>query len=327
MSAIDRTACALALSLAASCAARLDASDWQTRLKARSDGDARSAQDAGAPPPGTGEDAPWRRGVLETHSALRYGVTRTRGSGDTERWTLELHGPTAALTDGAWAELTVTTDGGRSSYRSQQWRAAVAVGREGTEARREETRLALGFVGPDLWDACVRSRALLEAGVTEVEGEERDALRDSLSRGAAACLFMGYTLGSSTELRGLASRIVQWPGLLSLLRFRVDVGISPYFNRVRPIDTPFGPGIALPIELEVNGDQAFVGEFHLVEPEGALLLVAGIVAIEGLAPDRPDDRLRIGLVGPVRHEADDPEDPPRRHGIVPAVQRTRELAR
>lgn len=307
--------------IAPGCAARLDATDWQSRLESRP-GHAPSGDDASS-----AADRAWREGTLLTHSALRYGLTRERAGGAAERWAMELHGPTAALTEGRSARITVTADGVRESYRSLQWDATIAVAREDDELRREETRLALGFVGADLWRACVTSAALIDAGVEDVDADERADLRESYSRGAAACIFMGATLAGSTELRRIASRVVQWPGLLSLLRLRIDVSISPYFSRVRPIDTRFGPGFALPIELEVNGDQAFVGEFHLVEPEGALLLVAGIVAIEGLAPDRPDDRLRIELVGPVPHDAIDPEDPPRRHGIVPALQRTRELAR
>jgi len=318
---IARTASLAALLLATGCATRLEATDWQARLESR---EGASAPGDAAPP---AADRAWREGPLQTHSALRYGLTRERSGGAVERWTMELHGPTAALTRGRSARITVTTDDVRVAYQSLQWDATIAVAREGKELRREETRLALGFVGADLWRACVTSKALIDAGVEDVAGSQREDLRESFSRAAAACIFMGATLAGSTELRGIASRVVQWPGLFSLLRLRIDVGISPYFTRVRPIDTPFGPGYALPIELEVNGDQAFVGEFHLVEPGGALLLVAGIVAIEGLAPDRPDDRLRIELVGPVPHDALDPEAPPRRHGIVPGLQLTRELAR
>ncbi|MEO1698542.1 MAG: hypothetical protein AAFU73_14685 [Planctomycetota bacterium] len=287
-------ACALAAVSVAGCAARLDGADWQGRL-AEVDG-AETRPEARAPLRA--------QGPATTVTAVGYTIERRRGEEVLESWTLELHGP-AGRGHGAGTFTSTVRPGagdvGVFRAKSPVWQGMVRARSSGGEWETDEIALALGFHGPALHDVAGRFLEWKEAGVEEAALGVSEAR--SLSGAFGALISLGSTVQNTSTLRSLAKRFVQWPSVLSLLSFQLEVGIAPDFEGVRRVGTAFGDGYALPVEMTINGDQAFVGELRIVDPGGALRLVAGVVEIVGFAPHRAEEILRIALVGEVPHAA------------------------
>lgn len=104
-------------------------------------------------------------------------------------------------------------------------------------------------------------------------------------------------VSSNATVRGLAMRFGQLPSVWALATRGIDASIDHELLDCEPVETPFGPGWRFPVSLEISGTPTFYATITVVEPRGALQLTAGVVALDGFAPHRPNRPLRVRLVG------------------------------
>lgn len=277
---------------AASCAApvRVDEADWRQRVRGIS-----------APPPAEAIDAsapvglpPTLQGPLLVKSFLRYDLSRGE-----DIWDIRFQGPERSVQRvDSWASVTLTSPG---NQRSAMVKAArVYSGRINIARRGEETDdalllLPLAFMGDSLYQACV---ALGPMGIDEFkQAEDAKEIGEAYVGGFLAGFAASFTVQRTSEIAGLMSSVMQWPSGWLGKDHDATVTLRPDALSAEACSTAFGPGWRLPLEVLAGANQAFVGEVTVVEPQGALNLAAGVVEVSGFSPDRPDEVIRLRLIG------------------------------
>lgn len=303
----------LVLALLPGCGAtRLDESAWRGRVDTISANvSEKTPGDSGREhAPLTPSDVSAMTGPLTINNEVRYSLTRGRGAESRDRWNLTIHGPRMAQSVQQGTIKVTSTSKGASPDKMQliarMYKGELTVTEvdgdaqetpsdDQADAESTEALLGLAFLDGALFHAAA---SLSAYDIQDLkENGAPDGVRETYLRGLGSLLSMAYVANNNKTVRSLLREVVQWPSWWTLLSFSVSVSIdADWFSAVQ-VETPYGPGWRFPLELSVNGDPAFYATVTVVEPAGALLLVAGIVEIAGFAPHRPDDTVVLKLQG------------------------------
>lgn len=276
----------------------LEEEEWQSRSRSLSRVDVPEAIDD------RGEE--FLATPLIAGSRLRYRLQREAGE-SSRTWTVTLTGP-LGLNDADHvytATLKHRSDAASEavnhSVKTTLFNGTFAVEDDAGNTETARARLPLGFFRSGLVVHPEGSQAAGARGDGEPGYTEREVVA------IASLMSMSLVASENRLVRSLMLEVVQRPSLLKLLTSGFQVTLSSDLRKDEPVDTVWGPGVRIPIELLINGDSALVGTLTAVAPRGALELAAGIVEFVGFAPHRPDEVLRLSLtraLGPVA-EADD----------------------
>lgn len=234
-------------------------------------------------------------GPLLARSFLTYELTQ----GDARSWTIRYQGPERNVQSvDSWASVTLGAPGGDGpamvrSARVYSGRVNVAMRGE----KKEDGLLlhALGFTGPALFQACERLGPLSQEEFEATTDTEQVA--EAYVGGFLAGFAASFTVARTDEIRRLLQSVMQWPSGAFGEDDDAPVTIRPDVLAATPCTTPFGPGWTFPVEVTAGDVQAFHGIVTVVNPGGALHLVAGVVEVRGYAPHRPDELVELRLTG------------------------------
>ncbi|QDV08136.1 hypothetical protein Poly30_36720 [Planctomycetes bacterium Poly30] len=276
---------------------RVEESDWRPRVHDLSRPAPAEVVDASAPVtlPTT------LQGPLLVKSFLRYELTRGARdpAGDGDVWEIRFQGPERPVQSvDSWASVTLTSPGNRQAAMvkgARVYSGRINVARRGKETDDALLLLPLAFTDDSLFRACE------VLGPMDLEEFQRasdvETIGDAYIGGFLAGFGASFTVQRSSALRSLMSDVMQWPSGWLGKDDDALVALRPDALSAEPCSTPFGPGWRVPVEITAGETQAFVGEVTVVEPGGALKLAAGVVEVTGYAPHRPDEVLRLKLVG------------------------------
>lgn len=230
------------------------------------------------------------RDPLRGGTVLVYRIEREQRDGGIERWWVTLEGPDSAASGGELSTCRVTTtfQGEETTdvLLSPTYPGTLAVVDPRGKRTVSPVDLPLGFLSEGFARACdVTSSA--ERG-SSAEATWRDAAMRSF-----ACSLSLSRLGTdNAAMRALLRELIQMPSLWKWLVPVLDGGIAPDLASAERTSTELGAGWILPAEFRLKGDPAFYAKLVVVPPRGALRMTGGILAGEGFAPDRPEQKVR-----------------------------------
>ncbi len=279
----------LLLTLGSCGAVRMEESDWHGRTSELAQQQVLGDQSIDA-----GERS-YLQGPLVCGSQALYRVEWSRGEEASERWELEITAPRSPKDrEGSlivWSAADRPEGEHRLGFRAALYEGLISVRPEEGAAEESAARLALGFLKQGFDASC-------EAFSESQEGQEWTAeLGERLGVEGCAIISMSTIANENKAARGLLMRVVQFPSWWTWLVPTVNVSFKPAFHEAERVETPLGPGWRFPVELTIKGDPAFYARVTAIEPTGVLEMTAGIVEAVGFAPDRPDEPVRLHLVG------------------------------
>ncbi len=286
---VSHRSIALVALLASACASptRMEASAWRDRVRTLQAEPIESAAEDEIPAA--------LKGPLLAKSFLKYELRR----GDKDVWDIHLKGPERNRQSvDSWASVTLTSPGNQRAAMVKSARVysgRVNVARRDKKSDDELLLFALAFTDRALFDACeVLGPMSLEefAASTDVK-ETGDAYVGAFLGGFAA----SFTVQRSKTIASLMAKVMQWPSGIFGIDHEAPVSFQPDVLAAERCSTAFGPGWRVPLEVTVDESQAFVGQVTVVEPGGALNLASGIVEVSGFAPHRPEEPIRLRLIG------------------------------
>ncbi len=299
----------LAALILSSCGAppvRIDEPQWRERVQSLPKGPARlDGPAAGEPGPASAGAAveaatkvtlpPTLQGPLLAKSFLRYELTR----GHHDAWDIRFQGPERIdQSVDSWASVTLSSPSNKDAYMVKSARVysgRINVAERGEKAEDSLLLLALAFTDEALFDAC---EALGPMDLKEFQESSGSKETAEAYVGAYLAGFAGaFTVQRTGDLTDLMAKVLQWPSGWLGVDDDAMVAFRPDVLAAEPCETTFGPAWTVPLEIQVGGQQAFVGEITVVKPGGALHLAAGIVEATGYAPDLPDHIIRLRLAG------------------------------
>ena len=278
---------ALVVSACSSPPARLDGAAWRDRVRTLEAKPVEASAKVQVPPT--------LQGPLLAKSFLIYELKR----GAEDVWDIRCEGPDRNDQPiDSWAGVTLTSPGNQRSAvvkSARVYSGRINIARRGQKSKDELLLLALAFTGKGLFHAC-SVLGPMDAEEFAAEGgaeETSEAYVGGFLSGFAA----SFTVQRSKEIASLLAKFMQWPSGLLGIDYDAPVTFQPDVLGAEPCSTEFGPGWRVPIEVQVDGEQAFVGTVTVVEPGGALNLSAGVVGAAGFAPHRPNETVRLRLTG------------------------------
>lgn len=238
---------------------------------------------------------------LRTGDRVDFSIVRSNDDGSVDReWGLSVIGPTEPFSPQSY-DFYARIDVNEREHR-EHWRSSIHAGTvvavEGDEDRESaEGMLALGMFERGLVEGL--ERGFVIHGSMSIEGEDKTDYSKTLRpliRAIAQFQSIAQVVTTHPLPRKIVMANVDRPSLLSLIG-GIDIGAMPSVYEAEAVETEFGPGFRIPFDITVNETLAFVGAVTAVEPRGVLTLTAGVVAIEGAAPSRPNRVLQVRLVG------------------------------
>ena len=279
----------LAALLASACSStptRMETSAWRDRVKTLQSEPMEAAAEVELPSTLTGP--------LLAKSFLMYELRHGENV-----WDIRFQGPERNVQRvDSWASVTLTSPGNQRSAMikaARVYSGRVNITPRGEKAEDELLLLALAFSDRALFDACevLGPMSPEEFAASSKVQETADAYVGAFLSGFSAA----FTVRRSEEIASLLASFMQWPSGLFGVDREAAVAFQPDVLAAVRCSTPFGPGWRIPMEVQVDGEQGFVGTVTVVEPGGALNLSAGVVEVSGFAPNRPDETVRLRLTG------------------------------
>lgn len=277
--------------------------DWQAQL-------VESYAEVEGPWPGSAQSyvGPYRLG-----GALTFRVTRVEGGAVTDDapWTVRLEGPTSPepMADRLSFWVKPDGEGQQQNYKADLFEGGLWIAPDDEMPERELAMFPLAALGQGMTGA-----PELFAGWEE--GDPAPAGMESIGEHMIAVFALSILANESQAGRPLISELVQMPSWWTFLTLRFDLSMIPDFTRAVPVAYRDREAWGIPVEFRINGDPALYALLVAVEPEGALILSAGIVHAVAIAPDRPARIVQVELV----HVPELPADAPALITFVEVVE-------
>jgi hypothetical protein len=240
-------------------------------------------------PPG---DPACFEGELQGGARVVFRIERHVEGRAPDEWTLTLVAPSDVKTcpDASTLTLTDHSSGQKWRFVGGSYPGRIEIQEDDQDADVQAVSMPLEILSLGMGQMCVALDGL-EAG--EELSVER---REHLLQGTAAEMALTAMVNNCPAAGKLAFRLVQLPSWWSWLvpTLNIDTLADPYHGV--PIETTFGPGWRLPVEIRIKGDPAFYAQVTCVEPRGVLDMTGGIVEVVGFAPNRPDDTVHVTLI-------------------------------
>ena len=287
--AITAAACALLSSCGAT---RIDDVEW--KLLAADVAASGDAVELGASHPRLLKDP------ILVSTRLHFDIERTNASGEIDRWQLTIEAPGSSATPDQALTTTFTGKLENGVQFEEKKKAALYVGKllvskNDGETEESEASFGLGLLRAGFIDACIAAEEVLQKD--DPSAPQHLALHRRTLATLMPLFVLSQIVKDNKSMRKLLKDTVQFPSWWNLLSLSINVG--PFANvwEAKRVDTPLGPGWRIPFKLTINGDPALYAHITVVEPTGALQLSAGLIALDGFAPDRPDEPIRIRFAG------------------------------
>ena len=298
----------LGLLLAGCGATRLEEADWKKRTTVLAA--ERGAEDPEATVLSDGS------GALLTGTRAIFVIERGPKDGPKKRWDVFLDGPANLRKEGG-SYATLSFDGEledgtpvREHRKAYAYPGLLTVSSESSgrvSIECGQALMPLGLMQGGLLESC--QLASQPPPEDDMASDEKLVYLSQYLSHLFSLLSMSQMANNSPAIRKLMLETVQFPSWWSLLTLSVKV--EPVLNVLdaEPVDTAYGKGFRIPMELKLNGDPALYATVTVVEPKGALILSSGIIALDGFAPHRPDDVLTVRFVGSEQLPTDGPPLP------------------
>lgn len=192
---------------------------------------------------------------------------------------------------------TIALEGrGKRAYESPLHRIDIELFDEnGTAIDHAEGRLATSLAANGFHDAAVAALSWRgPEGEVDIEGMD-DAAVDAYVRGVLAMVAILQSIQGNGELESQMKRIIRLPSLLAILT-GLRIAVTPFFEDATPVDTIFGPGLRVPVEISASGRTALSCTLDAVPVRRPYHMSAGVVAATATHPTNPNKWARVELL-------------------------------
>ena len=247
-------ALASALHLSGCGATRLEDSEWQrlTGEQARSRGEGGDSLRAAAAIPAD---------PLRTEASARYIIERGRSGEATDTWAVTISAPDEAgaqRTGHFTVRMSGKTDDGTSFDRTAVTKAylgSISVSKNGGDPEVTDSILPVGITRLGFFDSC-ELWAGLETEQVAATASERLSFVETHMDYFFALFALVKVADENKAVRKLLLNVIQFPSWWSLLTLSVDFEPKIDLTLAEAVDTAFGPGYRIPLELRINDDPA-----------------------------------------------------------------------